>query len=154
MRPVPKVVNKIPLYLFLLLLVGIFTFLITGNFKLQVVNVYADPETPSTNFSEYTAHDLVTLKDLIKDDKTIVLVKSSWCSNCNYMEVELKNFLTNHQDFKGYMLDLDEYRNILLAAEIDQAPTIVRTISGELFIQQSISISEFNDLIDRELLGL
>ena len=83
MRPVPKVVNKIPLYLFLLLLVGIFTFLITGNFKLQVVNVYADPETPSTNFSEYTAHDLVTLKDLIKDDKTIVLVKSSWCSNCN-----------------------------------------------------------------------
>lgn len=154
MKKVPKIVNKIPLYIILVLIIAVTAIFLTGKLKLQVVNVSAGPETSSTSYEIYSGPEFASLKDIIKDDKTIVLIKSSWCSNCSYMEVELKQFISTHTEFKVIEIDLDTYRNDLLNDTIDQAPTIVRTISSELFIQQGISISDFNDLVDRELLGV
>lgn len=154
MKKVPKLVNKIPLYIFLVICIAIIALFLTGKFKFQVVNVSAEHSESTENFIEYSIQNLKTVGDLIKNDKTIVLISSSWCSNCSYMRDQLKNFATKNVDFKVYELDLDEFRSVLTNNNIDSAPTIVRTISGKLQIQQNISISDFNDLVNRDLLGL
>ncbi len=150
MKSVPKVVNKLPLYLVLIVLIGITFFILTGKFKLEVVNVSADSSSV-TNYIKLTTLDDQKVSDILNNPKIIGFVTSTWCSNCDVLRIELKNFLQDHPAYKVYEFDLDSDRGILNDISADSTPTLIIPTSTQFEVKTNISLQDLKDLILTEL---
>jgi len=146
MKSVPKVVNKLPMYLVLIVLLGVTFFILTGKFKLEVVNVSADSSDIS-NYINLTTLEDQTINDILTTPKTLGFVASPWCSNCNVLTIELKNFLQTHTDYKVYEFDLDSDRSLLRDISADSAPTLVIPTSTQFEVKPNISLQDLKDII-------
>lgn len=146
MRSVPKVVNKLPLYLVLIILFGVTFFVLTGKFKLEVVNVSADTSEISNYIQLSTLPDQ-EIKDILTSKQTIGFVAASWCSNCNVLTIELKDFLKLHPEYKVYEFDLDNSRSILSTISADSAPTVIIPTETQFEVRKNITKQDLDDII-------
>src|SRR5689334_17812913 len=124
MKNVPKFVNKLPIYLLLIVLFGISFFILTGKFKLEVVNVSADSSEVS-NYIKVTTLENQTINEILTSPTNIGFVASPWCSNCDVLTIELKSFLQKNPTYKVYEFDLDSSRALLRDISADSAPAII-----------------------------
>lgn len=150
MKSVPKVVNKLPIYLVLVVLIGVTFFILTGKFKLEVVNVSAD-STAIPNYIRLTTLEDQTIDEILTTRKTIGFVSAQWCSNCEVLSIELKDFLKARSDFKVYEFDLDTDRTLLREIEADTTPTLILPATGQYNVRSNISLQDLDDIILTEL---
>ena len=146
MRNVPKVVNKLPIYLVLVLLIGVTFFILTGKFKLEVVNVSADSsEVP--NYLKVTTLEGQTISDVLTDETSLGFVSSGWCSNCNLLTIELKDFLLANPNYKVYEFDLDSSRTLLREISAESAPSLIIPSSSQFNVLANLTIQDLKDIL-------
>ncbi|MEO6728600.1 MAG: thioredoxin family protein [Candidatus Dojkabacteria bacterium] len=150
MKRVPKVVNKLPMYLVLIVLFGVAFFILTGKFKLEVINVSADT-SDIPNYVKLTTFEDQTISEILTTPKTLGFVTSPWCSNCNLLTIELKDFLKEHSDYKVYEFDLDSDRSLLREISADSTPTLIIPTSSQFEVKSNISLQDLKDIILTEL---
>lgn len=150
MKSLPKVVNKLPIYLLLIVLFGITFFVLTGKFKLEVVNVSADSSEVANYIKVATLEDQ-KVADILTSPTNIGFVASPWCSNCNVLSIELKSFLKKNPNYKVYEFDLDSSRALLRDIAADSAPTLIIPGSTQFEVKTNITLQDLKDTILTEL---
>ncbi|MFS8130644.1 MAG: thioredoxin domain-containing protein [Candidatus Dojkabacteria bacterium] len=146
MKIVPKVVNKLPIYLLIIILFGVAFFVLTGKFKLEVVNVSANTSDVS-NYIKVTTLENQTIGEILTSPTDIGLVASPWCSNCNVLTIELKNFLQKNPTYKVYEFDLDSSRSLLRDISADSTPTLIIPRSTQFEVKPNITLQDLKDTI-------
>ncbi|MEP7104181.1 MAG: hypothetical protein ABI721_05750 [Candidatus Dojkabacteria bacterium] len=146
MRKIPKIVNKLPIYLVLILVCGFVFFILTGKFKLEVVNVSAN-SSEVTNYLKLSTLDGQSLNNILTAQKTIGFVSSSYCSNCDVVTITLKDFLSKNPDYKVYEFDLDSSRSALRDIGVETAPSLLTKNTSQLEIRQNISVQDLKDIL-------